>query len=295
MLQCHDNLMKIGSTMSDTRFNIIIMSSLPESYQPTLQMLTATERVNKLSGLQANAMKADDMIAFIIEEAQHWVINNDQTKTAESALAACMKKTSKPKGRKKDKSKSNMTCKNCNRPGHSKDDCWSKGGEKEGQGPRQKKKGKTTKTVVVAADDDDNELFAFICTSNHAAVADMLDIPKSRLGTCMDSRASRHYCPEHSKFTNYKPIEQKITTADGSTFMTTGMGDLHIGLPNGSGKSKPYSKMLYTHLIWPLPSSLLANSTRLDSPSCSTRACAPSGTMPERRLPPFQVAMDFTK
>jgi hypothetical protein len=32
MLQHRDNLMKIGSTMSDTRFNIIIMSSLPEFY-----------------------------------------------------------------------------------------------------------------------------------------------------------------------------------------------------------------------------------------------------------------------
>jgi gag-polypeptide of LTR copia-type len=32
MLQCRDNLMRIGSTMSDTRFNIIIMLSLSESY-----------------------------------------------------------------------------------------------------------------------------------------------------------------------------------------------------------------------------------------------------------------------
>ena len=36
MLQQCNNLMKIGSIMSDTHFNIIIMSSLPESYQPTL-------------------------------------------------------------------------------------------------------------------------------------------------------------------------------------------------------------------------------------------------------------------
>ena len=204
------------------------MSSLPKSYWPTLQMLTAMERVNTLSGLQANTMKADNMIAFIIEEAQHQVINNDWTKTAESALAACTKKTSKPKGKKKDKSKSDVTCKNCDRPGHSKDDCWSKGGGKKGQGPRQKKKGKTTKTIIVAADDKDNELFAFTCISNYAAVADMLDIPKSRLGTCMSSGASQHYCPDHSKFTDYKPIEQKITTADGSTLMTASMGDLHI-------------------------------------------------------------------
>ena len=43
MLQCQDNLMKIGSTMSDTHFNTIIMSSLPESYRPTLQTITTSE------------------------------------------------------------------------------------------------------------------------------------------------------------------------------------------------------------------------------------------------------------
>ena len=32
MLQCMDNLMKMRSTMPDNWFNIIIMSSLPESY-----------------------------------------------------------------------------------------------------------------------------------------------------------------------------------------------------------------------------------------------------------------------
>ena len=71
MLQRRDNLMKIGSTITETRFNIIILSSLPESYRPTLQMITASERVSKLSGMQSSAMKADDLIAFIIEEVQH--------------------------------------------------------------------------------------------------------------------------------------------------------------------------------------------------------------------------------
>jgi hypothetical protein len=32
MLQRHDNLIKMGSTLSNSRFNTIIMSSLPESY-----------------------------------------------------------------------------------------------------------------------------------------------------------------------------------------------------------------------------------------------------------------------
>ena len=43
MLQHCKNLIKIGSTLSDLRFNIIIMSSLPESYRPTLQTITANK------------------------------------------------------------------------------------------------------------------------------------------------------------------------------------------------------------------------------------------------------------
>ena len=43
MLQRWDNLIQMGSTISDARFNIILMSSLPESYRPTLQMITTAE------------------------------------------------------------------------------------------------------------------------------------------------------------------------------------------------------------------------------------------------------------
>ena len=32
MLQCHDNLTKMDSNLSDTCFNVIIMSSLPDFY-----------------------------------------------------------------------------------------------------------------------------------------------------------------------------------------------------------------------------------------------------------------------
>ena len=74
MLQQCDNLKKIGSTMSETHFNIMIMLSLSESYCPTLQTITTMERANKLSWLQSNAMKADDLIAFIIEEVLHFYL-----------------------------------------------------------------------------------------------------------------------------------------------------------------------------------------------------------------------------
>ncbi|KIM92082.1 hypothetical protein PILCRDRAFT_203 [Piloderma croceum F 1598] len=99
-------------------------------------------------------MKADDLIAFFIEEAQHRVINDERTKSAESALAAHGKKGKKGKGgqgKKPEKSESDELCDNCNRPGHTKPNCWSKGGGKEGQGPRQKKSKKGEKKDETAA------------------------------------------------------------------------------------------------------------------------------------------------
>ena len=156
------------------------MTSLPESYRPTLQTITAAEKVNKLSGLQSHAMKADDLIAFIIEEAQHRVINDDRTKSAKSALAARTKKPAKPKGTKKAKAKLDRVCENCDRPGHGKPDCYLKGGGKEGQAPWQTKKPKPKQpeAVVVAVEEEENELFTFTCTSDYVALAEELDVPK---------------------------------------------------------------------------------------------------------------------
>ena len=57
---------------------------------------------------------------------------------------------------------------------------------------------------MVAADNEENKLFAFTCTLDYVAMADGLNVSKSRLGTCIDSGASRDYCPDHAKFSNYK-------------------------------------------------------------------------------------------
>jgi hypothetical protein len=220
------------------------------------------------------------LITFILKKAQHRVINDKHTKSAESALAARTKKQPKPKSKRKEKGQSYITCKNCKRPGHGKPDCYSKGGGKEGQGLRQKGKAKAKKpeTVVVTADDEEKELFMFTCTSDYAAIADNLDVLKSKLGTCIDSGASRNYCPDRSKFTNYKEVQQKITTADGKLLSAVGMGDLHIELPNRSGKMQTVFRnavhapgMAFTLIS-------IANLTKQASRSHSTKACAPLKT-----------------
>ena len=90
-------------------------------------------------------MKPSDLIAFLMEEAQHHVINDERTKNSEQSLVAHGKKKGKGKpNREKEDEKvlnadSKIICYNCKRKGHKKADCWAKGRGKEGQGPRQKK------------------------------------------------------------------------------------------------------------------------------------------------------------
>ena len=128
-------------------------------------------------------------------------------------------------------------CENCNKTGHTKPDCYSKGGGKEGQGLHQK-----AEPVVVAVADNEGDLFAFTCSWDGVALAESLDIPKLRMGTCIDSGASRDYCPDRSKFQNYKLAQHKIATADRRSLTAIGMGYLHLKLPNGSGKTKTVFK-----------------------------------------------------
>ena len=88
----------------------------------------------------------------------------------ESALAALSKKqrTGKQHSNKgKEKSMPRATCKNCKNAGHTKADCWSKEGGKEGQGPRgqNSKKGekKVETAAAVEATGNADKIFAFTC------------------------------------------------------------------------------------------------------------------------------------
>ena len=46
MMHQHDNLLKMGSILSNSYFNTIIMSSLPESYCLSLQTITAAKHTS---------------------------------------------------------------------------------------------------------------------------------------------------------------------------------------------------------------------------------------------------------
>ena len=173
---------------------------------------------------------------FLTEEAQHWVINEQQGKNSELVLAAYSKLTGKKKS--ENKKKSDKECGNCKRKGHVDQDCYAKGGGKEGQAPWQNK-GKQKETAAIATTEDaKDELFAFTCTSDFVDIAAISPHSKTMLGTCVDSGASNNYSPDQNKFSNYKEINRDITTANGRIIKAIGTGDLHLDLPNGSKMTK---------------------------------------------------------
>ena len=115
------------------------MTSLPQSYRSTLQTITAAEKASNLTGNMPKHMKSKDLAEFLIEEAQHCIINAERSKNSDHALVANARKgkgkSCQKKGSDNEKQDNEIVCYNCNKPGHKKADCWSKGGSKEGQGP----------------------------------------------------------------------------------------------------------------------------------------------------------------
>ena len=85
-------------------------------------------------------------------------------------------------------------------------------------------------------------MFVSTCTSYHAAIAETPYVPRSKLRTCINSSASKDYCPDRTKFSNHEPVQHKITMADRCLLSAIGIGDLYIELPNGSGKTKAIFK-----------------------------------------------------
>ena len=66
--------MKMGSALSDSRYRTIMMQSLPESYRPALQTITAAEKASSALATEtapAKKMKVEDLMTFFLEEAQH--------------------------------------------------------------------------------------------------------------------------------------------------------------------------------------------------------------------------------
>jgi hypothetical protein len=256
MVEIKERLAEMSYALTDKSFMSYIRMSI--SLAPNFRFLITT--LNASAHKTGKKLTSKNLIWHLNEEANSLVLKDTINKSNKAMLAA----TSKAQGGKgKEKAKQTSSkCSNCDKPNHTADKCWRKGGGMEGKVPewwleKQKnvKKNKSkkdesannTEKAGQSNDKSDNyAMLSYTLPENSSALIFTSDfkheahsITKSN-GTILDCGASSHFTPECSKLLNYREISpEPIRSADGHTFSATGKGDLKLELPNGDQKPTP--------------------------------------------------------
>ena len=144
-------LVRLGSDPGDDNFTAIVLGSLPKSWDPYISsLMAAATMVNKI-------LSSSELIRYLNDEADRQGTNPSTSKKDERDVAFT---TGDRSGGRKSSPNANVECYNCHKKGHVKADCWSKGGGKEGQGPKKgrgkgrgKGKGKSGEGANAATED----------------------------------------------------------------------------------------------------------------------------------------------
>lgn len=123
----HEQLASMGETISDEQYTNILMSSLPSSYDANISMITAN------ANMSSTPIASNTVICILTNEWDKCALKKTKPKlTQDKAFATDTQKNNKKKNKK------DIECFNYHKKGHMKSDCWAKGGDKEGQGPKKK-------------------------------------------------------------------------------------------------------------------------------------------------------------
>jgi hypothetical protein len=138
------------------------------------------------------------------------------------------------------------------------EDCFMKGGGKEGQAPWDKKKDnqrdekrdgkkgekRTGKANAASIDDTDNDDISLAVTYCPTEPLEALAVHPTNQSAIIDCGATRHFTPNRSDLVNFISIEPKpIKAANGHILKATGKGDLRVILPMGEN-CQPTKAML---------------------------------------------------
>ena len=233
MVKIRAELDSMGASVKDDEFLDIIIGSIPKSYHTLISSIIYSATLTK------TMVDPNDLMRIILEEAERRSINDHGTDQSGSALY--MKKRSKKKGKEP---QSDVTCDNCHKPGHTKPECFGKGGGKEGQAPWQKKKkrSKDAGTANVASTSakptDEEVMYAFACTSDFVDTVKREGGDVAAVEAILDSGADPHFCPDRTRFEKFEATEPiPITAADGRELYSKGRGDVQVNIPNGNSST----------------------------------------------------------
>ncbi|KIL66130.1 hypothetical protein M378DRAFT_75683, partial [Amanita muscaria Koide BX008] len=116
---------------------------------------------------------------------------------------------SKRKDQNRSSQKTSKKCSNCKRSGHTKEDCYRKGGGKEGQAPWDKRKKEEANANAASTEDADSEDVSLAVTCSPTEPLEALGATPEVNNIIIDCGATRHFTPNRSDLLNFIPIEPK--------------------------------------------------------------------------------------
>lgn len=188
----------LGEPVSDLMLAQIFMNALPASYAVVNTVIQTSH--------QHGSISSDSVVKAALAE--------EERRKKGLGLTAMFTHISKPKhssgkssandSKGKKKKDKGPPCQNCAKPGHTKQECWAKGGGAEGTGPHQKRRASVSTIYALPA----------------------VDNRSSGNSWLLDSGASRHMTPNRHWFSTYQPLVTPvlIRVGDGNRIPAIGVG-----------------------------------------------------------------------
>jgi gag-polypeptide of LTR copia-type len=244
-----------NSKVSDEDFAIILLSSLPESWDVY---------TSAYLGSRSNAVSITlhELIAVLLEEYRR-----RQERNGDPGNVAMQSKGPPNGGRRQKANKSDIECYNCHKKGHMIKDCYAKGGPKEGQRPKSKSGNKNRSNQ---AQEDVNNLLSDVAymgiPQDRIYAIDNASI--SRYDWILDSGTTSHISPIRESFITYKEVKETIRGIGKNPVISSGKGDITLNFKVDGKTVKHHLKDVFH--IPEVPNCLLS-STRFDDTGGETK------------------------
>ena len=194
-----EELHLMGSLISDEDFAMILVSSLPESWDLYMSAYLGSKTDRK-------SFTSYELISILLEEDRRRKERSGDPRD----VAMHGKFANKSDGRKKLGDNSEKKCYNCHKKGHLLKDCWLKGGGKEGQGPKGQKGRKTggSNNRMHQAADKINNTLQDVAYMARPSIA-------SQNKWILDSATTSHICNSRMAFVEYFPLKNSTVKGIG--------------------------------------------------------------------------------
>ncbi|KAF8682958.1 Reverse transcriptase (RNA-dependent DNA polymerase) [Rhizoctonia solani] len=232
----------LGEPISNLMLAQVLMNALPPSYAIISSVVSTSN--------QGSTVTSDMVIeaAYAEEKRRKAGVGLNAMFTQASKLNSRSKSQSNAKGKGKDKG---PPCKNCAKTGHTKKECWGKGGNAEGTGPHQKRRAaKEAKEKALNAAPKSESAKVALTNNGNDSEPTLYALPATNNRSCasswlLDSGASRHMTPNRHWFATYQSLSTPINiqVGNGNRIPAIGVGRVLVTLKNRQGQeTKAYIK-----------------------------------------------------